>query len=298
MHQRSLEAFLVLARELNFSRAAHMLHITQSTLSASIKKLEAELRTPLFARSTRSVSLTDAGAAFLPAARAAVEALEAARAVVDPSGELRGHLTVGMLNGLTLVDVPALTGDFHRRHPRVRLRLETSQRGAAGLVEDVKRSRVDVAFVSTDAADPQLRVVPIRKYHLRLAVAPDHPLAARRAVTLAEIADEPFVDMPLGFGHRTVVDRAFAQHSRIRDVLVETTDLTTIPDYVAHGLGVALLPLELATSGSRPLATLTISDADISWTLAIVMSATRPPSHLVTAFLDLVQRHIRPERPF
>jgi DNA-binding transcriptional LysR family regulator len=295
---RRLEAFVLLAQELNFTRAAHQLHITQSTLSASMKALESELGVTLFARSTRSVSLTDAGRTFLPRARAAIEAIDSARASVSQTGELRGSLTVGMLTGLTLVDVPSLVGEFHRRHPQVRLRLQTARRGAAQLAEDVAQGLVDVAFVGGMASASRLRTRAIRKYDLRLVVPQAHRLAGRRDVTLDDLADEPFVDMPVGFGHRTVIDAAFAHRSLQRNVLVEVADLTTIGDYVQNGLGVALLPPEIARRGDDALVTVPISDSAITWTLAVAFSAEYPSSRSVNAFLDLIPSHIRSERAF
>ncbi|MBB5704637.1 DNA-binding transcriptional LysR family regulator [Ochrobactrum daejeonense] len=298
MDQRRLEAFVALAQELNFTRAAHRLNMTQSTLSAAMKALESELDVVLFDRSTRSVMLTQSGRALLPYARKAIDAIDAVRGAAHPSGGLRGSLTVGMLSGLRLVDVPALAGDFHRRYPSVQLRLQTSRRGTGELIERIKEGSVDAAFVGTNINDPQLRVTPIRSYLLHLVTPANHPLSGRQNVTLAEISREPFVDMPFGFGQRAVIDDAFAQHSLSRPVLVEVADLTTVPEYVAHGLGVALLPPELVLSSKHDLSIVPIAGADISWTLSVIVKAAHPASSTVDAFLDLIPRHTRGELPF
>ncbi|SDG00375.1 DNA-binding transcriptional regulator, LysR family [Sinosporangium album] len=299
MDQRRLEYFVAVAEELNFTRAAQRLHVTQSTLSAGIKALEADLKTELLTRSTRSTTLTEAGFAFLPEAKAALEALDRARAAVEPlSAGLRGSLTVGMLSGLTLVDVPGLAGEFHRRHPGVRLRIEVSQRGTSGLIEKIKESHIDVAFVGADLRDEQLRVAPIKKYDLQLLVAEDHPLGGRDAVRLEEIADEPFVEMPIGFGQREMVDSAFAKAGLTRRVLIEVSDMTTIPAYVAHGLGVAFLPAAFAETVEPRVRAVPLADAELSWTLSVVTSATRTPTRALHAFLNLLPHHIRLDRVF
>ncbi|MEU5629761.1 LysR family transcriptional regulator [Streptomyces tendae] len=299
MDQRRLEYFISVAEELNFTRAAQRLHVTQSTLSAGIKALEHELRAELLVRSTRSVRLTEAGSAFLPEARTAIEALDRARATVEPLATgLRGSLTVGVLSGLTVIDVPALAGDFHQRYPEVRLRTETSQRGTAGLVERIKESHIDVAFVGADIRDEHLRARGIKRYDIQLLVPAGHRLADRNDVRLRDIVAESFVDMPTGFGQRQIVDDAFAKAELSRRVLIEVSDITTIADYVEHGLGVALLPPDFAEAAGDAVRVVPVTDARLSWTLSVVASATRPPTRALHAFLDLIPHHIRRDRVF
>ncbi|MFF3256397.1 LysR family transcriptional regulator [Actinacidiphila glaucinigra] len=298
MDQRRLEYFVAVAEEMNFTRAAQQLHVTQSTLSAGIKSLESELKVQLVTRSTRSVHLTEAGGAFLPEARAALEALDRARAAIEPvSAGLRGNVTVGVLSGMTIVDVPALAGDFHQRHPGVRLRMEVSQRGTAGLIEQIKEGRLDVAFVAADLRDEHLRVTPIKKYHLQLLVPERHQLAQRNTVRLHELNGEQFIDMPIGFGQRELVDEALNRAELTRQVLTEVSDITTIAQYVAHGLGMAFLPAAFAQSvgGVRAVP---LEDIELSWTLSVITSARRKPTRALHAFLDLLAQHIHQDRVF
>ncbi|MGW6791554.1 LysR family transcriptional regulator [Streptomyces chartreusis] len=297
--QKRLEYFILLAEELSFTRAARRLHVTQSTLSAGIKVLEQELGTELLFRSTRSVRLTEAGSAFLPEARAAIEALDRARAAVEPLATgLRGSLTVGLLSGLTVVDVPALAGDFHRRHPDVRLRTETSQRGTAGLIERIKEGHVDVAFVGADIKDEHLKTRAIKSYEAQLLVPATHSFAHRKSVQLRDIVDEPFIDMPVGFGQRQVADDAFMRAHLSRRVLIEVSDITTIAEYVAHNLGVALLPPEFAAASAETVRPVSLAGTPLSWTLSVIVSAMRPPTRALHAFLDLIPHHIRRDRVF
>jgi len=296
--QRRLEAFIVLTQEMNFTRAAARLNVTQSTLSATIKALEADLATTLFTRSTRAVALTEAGQTFLLHARRIIDAVDAARTAVDPSGQMRGTLTVGTLTGLRVVDVPGLAGDFHRRHPMVQLRLETSRRGTAEHAERIKEGSMDVAFLGTDTADLGLRATPIKRYELSLVTARDHPLAQHQNVLLADIANESFVDLPMGFAQRTVADKAFADRGLSRRVPVEASDLTTLPEFVAHGLGVALMPSVLMTHGEHQLAVIPLADMRVGWTLNVVVAANHPPARAVEAFLGMVPSHLRADVPF
>ena len=294
MDERRLRSFVTVAEELHFTRAAQRLFATQSTVSATVRALEQELGVALLTRTTRAVRLTAAGAAFLPEARAALEALDRARASVEPpDSALRGSLAIGTLSSLTTVDVPALTGDFHRRYPQVRLRADISPRGAAGHAERVKAGLLDLAFIGLGEDDPDLDARPLREFPLAAFVARAHPLAGRESVRLAELAGEPFIEQPLGFAQRTVVDAAFAARRLQRGITVEVPDVATVPAYVAHGVGIAFLPRAMA-SIDLPVVALRVEDADLRWTLPVVSAAGRPLSRAAEAFLRLVPAHTRP----
>jgi DNA-binding transcriptional LysR family regulator len=296
---RKLRYFVAVAEELNFTRASQRLYATQSTVSATIRSLEQELGTSLLARTTRSVSLTDAGAAFLPEARAAIEAIDRARASVEPmSTGLRGSLTLGTLNSLATVNVPELAGDFHGRYPAVKFRIEISARGAAGHVERVKSGFLDLAFVGNAENDPDLDARPIRTFRLAAFVAAKHPLAKEREVTLSALATEPFIELPMGFAQRGVIDGTFARYGLRREVSVEVMDIAEIPHYVAHGMGVAILPIGFASQFALPIKALPIAGLPLSWTLSVISAHGRPLSRAARAFLDLVPQHTVPDASF
>lgn len=244
MELRQLECFVAVAEEKNFTRAAARLHIVQSAVSATIKALERELGAPLLDRNSKRVLLTDAGAALLPRARATLDAArEAADAVAEVRGGLRGTLRLGTLTSVRLIDLPGLLGEFHRRHPGVLLQTSASQSGSQGLVDALLDRRLDLAFVSLPGPPPPgLTLIDLASSVLDLVVPAGHPLADRDSVPLAELAGLDFVDSPAGYGNRAVVDRAFAAASLGRRVAVEITDIGTGVDFVRNGLGVALLP--------------------------------------------------------
>ena len=120
MELRHLEYFVAVAEEQNFTRAAARLHIVQSAVSAAVKTLERELDARLLDRNSKRVLLTDEGRALLPRARSVLDAArDAADAVAEVRGALRGTLRMGTLTSIRLIDLPGLLGEFHRRHPGV-----------------------------------------------------------------------------------------------------------------------------------------------------------------------------------
>lgn len=242
MELRQLEHFVAVAQECHFTRAAKRLHIAQSGLSASIRSLERELGASLFLRSTRQVQLTPAGQALMGEALRALSASNAAKdAVAAVQGLLRGSLSIGSLQCLHAVRLPALLAEFLSAHPGLEIRLR--QGGSDELIEQVRTGRLDLAFVSRPTRSPDDVVIgALDSEPLVLACAPGHPLATRAQVKLADLTDEQFVDFPPDWGTRDLADRVLTGAGVERRVALEVTDVHSLLDLIAFGLGVALVP--------------------------------------------------------
>jgi DNA-binding transcriptional LysR family regulator len=294
MDLRHLEYFVAVAEERSFTRAAARLHVVQSGVSATVKALERELGARLLERTSKRVALTDAGRALLPKARATLDASVAARDAVDEvRGGLRGTLRLGTLTSVGLIGVPALLGDFHRTHPAVTLQLIVSPRGSGGLIDGLTGGTLDLAIVSVPGRAPAgVRIRQLLWRRLDLVVPADHRLAGRASVRIEDLADEPFVDFPLGYGNRAVADRAFAAAGVERRVAIEVIDIGTGAAFVREGLGVAVLP-RFAVPESSGVVVLTVADADLEWPLGIATSAVRTPSAAARALLALIDEHVR-----
>ena len=289
MDTRQLEYFVAVAEELSFTRAAQRMFTVQSTISAAIRALEADLKTTLFDRSTRQVSLSAAGEALLPEAKAALEALDRARAVVEETSTgLRGNLRIGTLARLGLLDLAVLVGAFHQRYPLVEVQVTTSPTGSSGLADDVRHGRLDVALVGLSRGELSgLEARELASVPFVVMVPSNHRLAGRSEVRLTELAGERFVDLLRGFGNRTEVDRAFDNAGKPRRVQVEVPDLPTVPDYVRAGLGVAVVPT-LDEQKLEGVTTLRLTSPELTWTLSAITLSGKLPSRAVSALLDLM----------
>ncbi|HXV93253.1 MAG TPA: LysR family transcriptional regulator, partial [Pseudonocardia sp.] len=187
MDLRQLEYFVAVAEEQNFTRAAKRVHISQSGVSAQIRRLERELGAELFDRSARTATLTTAGKAALEHAYTALAAAAALRqAASDVTGLIRGRLTVGMIIGCTVTPLFDAFAAFHRAHPGVEISLleDNSDR----LVEGVRAGTIDLALIGTapDTRDG-LDALTIISERLVVAVPAGHPFAERRRVTLRDL---------------------------------------------------------------------------------------------------------------
>ncbi|MGC9442867.1 LysR family transcriptional regulator [Streptomyces sp. WG5] len=189
VNTRRLWHFATLADELHFTRAAALLHISQQGLSRSIAELEEQVGVPLLMRTTRSVTLTDAGELFLRGVRTALAALEEGTAAARATRhDLEQPLRVGFsVSSLLELDAPILRA-FRARYPSVNLELETFQWDdpSCGLCSET----TDIAFVRMPIGCPDLHVEPMFVEPRAIGVDQSHPLAAARAVTLRDLVDE------------------------------------------------------------------------------------------------------------
>jgi DNA-binding transcriptional LysR family regulator len=250
MELRQMQYAVAVAEVGTFTGAARRCHIAQSALSHQIAQLERELGTPLFVRSSRSVSITTAGTAFIAAARRALAAVDQARADVAASiGEVSGPLRIGTIPTLTAVRLPALIAEYRTRHPAVEIGLVVG--ASEHLVDQVRDETLDVAFVGVA---PQFVVRGVSERELAIeelaALVPSAwPPAA--PLTLSGLATRhEFVDFPRGSAARQQTDTAFERAGVPRRVAYEVGSIELMDDFVAQGLGVALVPAGYLVRGA------------------------------------------------
>lgn len=288
MEIRQLAHFIAVAEERSFSRAASRVNIVQSGLSASIKALEQELGIALLLRTTRRVDLTEAGRVFLAEVRRVETALQGARDAVEAvRGVVRGTVQVGTMQRLSpLFDLPAVLVRFRAEHPHVEVVL---RQGASGLMlSDVAEGKLDFAFLSLLGAPPRgINVTSLGEDAMVAVCASSHRFAQLPAVSLAQLADEPFLDLVPQSSVRTIVDRAFGAAHLERQVAFELNDLPTILDLAANGLGVTILPRFIA-SDARGVQCVPLEPALTSWRLVLARRDRHPVGPAARALLRLI----------
>ncbi|MET9064044.1 LysR family transcriptional regulator [Streptosporangium sandarakinum] len=277
MELRQLEYFVAVAEERSFTRAAERVHISQSGVSAQIRRLERELGAELFDRSARVATLTVAGKAALEHARAALAAAGAAgRAVGEVTGLVRGRLTVGMVVGCTVTPLFEALAAFHRAHPGVEISL--LEDGSDRLVEGVRTGALDLALAGAAALPEGLETLTVVSERLVAAVPADHALAGRPRTTLAELCAYPLVCMPPGTGVRTVFDRACAARGLEPAVTLQASAPDAVADLAARGMAVAVLSASMAEHHRDRLVALPLDDAETPALLVLVWKSTSNPA--------------------
>ena len=287
---RHLRSFVVAAEELHVGRAAARLHLTQPSLSRQIAALERDVGVPLFTRIRRRFGLTPAGEIFLSAAREITRrADEAARdAQRAHRGEL-GTLRLGFVQSATFEALPRLLAAFRVAHPDVTLEVEamTTIRQVAAL----RAGRLDIGLLRPPISEPELTTRVISRDSLVVALPGGHPLARRKRVALASLADESFVLYTRAFGpsvQDAIIGHCLAAGFSPR-IIQEAADVQTIVSLVAAGLGVSLLIAPTPPTAERAVVYRPISDDLPSWELALAWPAgNRTP--VVSRFLATAER--------
>ncbi len=249
MELRHFRYFVAVAEEENVSRAALKLHVSQPGLSRQIRDLEDEIGFSLFERSAKSVRLTKAGKVFLTGAREvllhAEEAVKKARAI---SGDISGELNVGYAPSLTVQILPVMLRAFQGEQPHVRVTLHDLS--SEEMLTQLGSKKLQVAL-TVRPPTKQLRglaFVEIARYAMVVAVAPNHPLAKLKAITLQQVAPEPLIglnrkDYP---EYHVDVKKLFATVGRKPNFAEEHEGGTSIIAAVEAGRGIALVPSSLA----------------------------------------------------
>lgn len=251
---------VAIAAERSFTRAAERCFVVQSALSHQVKALESELGVALFARTSRRVELTAAGEAFLPHARACLDAAERAAAdAVAQTGEIQGSLTIGTIPTVTAIDLPAVLGALRRAHPKVRVAVRGG--GSDEFMAAIVEGSLDVAVLGLAESRTPTGVATHELLRERLVavVSAEHRLAGRRRLRLRDLAEETFVDFPATSPGRAQSDLAFEAAGITRDVAFETMSIDLLLGLVRQGLAVSLLSPGVVPA-SRDLRLIDVTD--------------------------------------
>ncbi len=298
-----LRAFLAVAREGGFSRAARALGQSQSAVSQAVIALERGLGEPLFVRDGRVVALTDAGQILRAHAERALGELAAARAAIGKRQRLTaGRLVLGTTDTLACYLLPPVLAAFRARHPELDLGLRLRPSPIVAALAAARR--VDVALVTlplparlgrarrkTAAA---VHAEPLLEQRDVAVCAPGHALAARARVRLAELAPHPLVLLDRTTATRAALDARFAALGTTPRVVMEMTSVEALKRMVELGFGVSVVPeLAVADEARRGALVRIALDDGPRREVALVTPTVGPLSHAARAFVEVCRERLR-----
>jgi DNA-binding transcriptional LysR family regulator len=265
-----LRALVTVATERRMTSAAARLGVTQSGLSRQLQSLEKEVGTKLLVRTSRGVSLTEAGERFLLHAQRALDAL---RRGIDELQELstkpRGTVTLGALPTVGAYLLPDLLPAILQKLPDILVRLTEDLPEA--LEEQVASGRLDLAILNLPVRRVDLVAQKLWQEEFVLIVPKTHRLAqAKRPVPLSEVVGEPLVVVP-GVPATQALKTACEEKGRTARIVMEADSSESIRRMVEHGVGIALLPAIIARAGTqRPFAVVPVARGGLSRQVALI----------------------------
>lgn len=291
MELRHLRYFVVVAETCHFGQAAERLQMAQPPLSQQIRQLEAELGTELFARTTRSVSLTPAGEAFFADAQRILGSVEeAARRARRFADGKAGTLRIGLTGTASYTQLPVLARLVKEELPDVVLDIHTEMLTPA-IELALLAGELDVGVLRPPARDPELVLRPIAQENFVVALPDGHRLAAAGSLSIGELRAEDFIMYPAGSQSvvRDAVIRACQAADYYPRVAHESAKTSTQLSLVAAGLGIAVLPESVRGIALAGVHYREVTGAeDVG--LALAWPRTRE-SPLVDSFLAALEDH-------
>jgi DNA-binding transcriptional LysR family regulator len=238
---RQLRAFLAVARQRHFRRAAEHLHLSQPAVSRHIAELEAELGVRLFDRTTREVVPTETGRYLESAIERVLDELEGVLGHVHSEGERRrGKVRIASVPTLSASLMPICIADCAREYPELTIQLHDQAQTL--VLDSVRGGEVDfgIAIDPTESGDFDGETIMRDPFYL--ACRSDHPLAALKSVPWKKLQGEQLVLLDYSSGSRRLIDLALHKHSVAANVVQQTGHTHTAFRMVEAGLGITITP--------------------------------------------------------
>jgi len=289
MEIHQLTYFVAVAETGSFSRAAERCNIAQPSLSQQIQKLEQELGEPLFDRLTRRVVLTDAGRSLLPRATTILAELQDIKHSMNQEADSsRGMLNVGFIPTMAPFVLPKVIQRFSKEFPQARLAVHEDL--TESLVRELVDGKLDVGITSAPIHNKLIRTQELLTEPLWVASSKKHDIITSADIHIKELDDFPFIALSemhcLG---EQVQSFCYQQHLELK-IVCHTSQLATVQNCVALGLGISLVPRALAMSDiSKQVVYRELSDATPQRKIAAATHVERTQSFLTKKFIEMVR---------
>ena len=250
MDLRQLEIIRAIADTGSFTAAGEKLHVSQSAISRQILLLEEELGEPVFHRIGRRIRITPAGESLLQLSHRVFRDLqETVSTISDKRESLSG--TMRLVGGMTvcLYYFPALLAEVRRVHPHLEMKVTVGS--AERSIAMLRSGAGDLGMITLPVEATDLVSVPVLEEELLLITYPAHPLAKKKSITPADLANQDFVLFETGSITRHLVESFFARERVEADIIMETENVEIIKAMVRSGLGISIIPSQAAADEIR-----------------------------------------------
>jgi len=291
MELRQLKYFIKAAELLNFTEAAEAVNISQSTLSQQIQQLEFELKTPLFNRVARRVTLTESGKIFLSYARQTVYVSEQGRKILNEINHIeRGEINIGVTYAVREIIVKAIT-TFNNSYPNIKLNVFFAT--TKELIAQLKEMKLDivVSFLDNNQLDEQLHVKPLLKSSMVLAQSALNPLVTDEYITIKNLVKLPMALADKRFSTRQYLDEIFKKNGVKPKIDVEINDISILFRLVETGKWVSIIS-KVTIDPERKLSYIPIKGMEKDQEASLITLKDIHITHAVKKFCSLLAENI------
>jgi DNA-binding transcriptional LysR family regulator len=288
MELHTLQVFLTVATERSFSRAAEKMFRTQPAISLALQRLELELGEKLIDRTGKDLILTDAGRTVLDYARR----FQSLRLELDNSlAELRdnsaGRLAIGANESTTLYLLQHIQR-YRELYPKIKVQVRRSL--SSKIPDELIDGNLELGVISFDPDDERIKSKVIYTDALAFVVSPQHRLAHKKAVSIADLGSELFIAHNVVSPYRDVVLREFQSHKTPLNMSVEMPTIEAIRKLVQSNMGVAFLPRMCVEQEieQKMLYEVRVKELHVERKIRLVYPARRALSHAARAFLEVL----------
>ncbi|OCT15356.1 transcriptional regulator [Paenibacillus pectinilyticus] len=289
MDVKQLSYLLEIAKQLNFTKAAESLHLTQPTLSKMVKGLEEELGVILFDRSGKYISLTDAGSAAIQQIQLITQSVQDLHSILHDVANLKtGSIRIGLPPVIGTIFFPSVVAKFQKAYPQIDFHIV--EEGAKKVESRILEGNLDLAVVVAPVESDDFEVMPYLNEELALILHESHFLAEKAAVDLSELKNEPFILFPDGFAVRKHIMQACRSIGYEPRVIYNSAHWDLLAEMVAANTGISILPQAICSKINNPsVTTVRLTNPTIPWNLIIIWHKDKYQSYAMREFIRFIQ---------
>lgn len=240
MEFRQLEYFKMVAKTKNITKAAKLLHISQPSITNSIKNLEANLGVKLLDRTKKYIDLTDEGKVFLKRVEIILKNIEDAKQEMKDFHNLsRGKLNIGIPPMIGTFLFPKIFTEFKKLYPNISLNL--SEEGSLLTREKIENQELDVGIIILSICNDHLDIIPMIESEILVCLNKNHKLSNKKSISFDEIKNEPVILLKEGFFHRKKIMQLYKERQIPPNILLSSNQLETIKSLVKQDVAISFL---------------------------------------------------------
>lgn len=289
MDLQQLKYFVEVARQKSFTKASHILLVSQPSISKLIKNLEDELKVTLLDRSERKIELTDVGRIVYEQALKILQSVEDVYSSVDELVHMeKGTIHMGLMPSIGVLLFPKILAGFKSKYPQIDI--DMVQYSAKQLTRKVKQGEIDLGVTVMPVDTELFEIIPLLSEELVVIVDNEHWLVEKESVHLSELKHESFILLTEDYVLHDVVKRACVQSGFEPKIAFKSSLWDIMGEMVATQVGISIIPRSMVSRfNNENVHAISISYPSIDWEVVLIYKKNKYLSFAARAFINYVQ---------